>query len=98
MYAIYGNIYHQYTPNVGIYIPYMDPMGFGDVWPMAMTSLRHNSSLRQAQNGRCIDYYDASKGSAAFGEMAMLGAARFGIEESMVKKPPIIPHTPELAI
>ena len=29
MYAIYGNIYHQYTPNVSIYIyiPYMDPMG-----------------------------------------------------------------------
>jgi hypothetical protein len=27
-YAIYGNIYHQYTPNVGIYIPYMDPMGY----------------------------------------------------------------------
>ena len=25
--AIYGNIYHQYTPNVSIYIPYMDPMG-----------------------------------------------------------------------
>ena len=29
MYAIYGNIYHQYTPNVSIYIPYMDPMGYG---------------------------------------------------------------------
>ena len=31
MYAIYGSIYHQYTPNVSIYIyiyiPYMDPMG-----------------------------------------------------------------------
>ena len=27
MYAIYGNIYHPYTPNVSIYIPYMDPMG-----------------------------------------------------------------------
>ena len=27
MYAIYGNIYHQYSPNVNIYIPYMDPMG-----------------------------------------------------------------------
>ena len=27
MYAIYGNIYHQYTPNVSN-IPYMDPMGF----------------------------------------------------------------------
>ena len=30
MYAIYGNIYHQYTPNVNIYtVPYMDPMGNG---------------------------------------------------------------------
>ena len=28
MYAVYGNIYHQYTPNVSIYIPYMDPMGY----------------------------------------------------------------------
>jgi len=27
IYAIYGNLYHQYTPNVSIYIPYMDPMG-----------------------------------------------------------------------
>ena len=27
MYAIYGNICHPYTPNVSIYIPYMDPMG-----------------------------------------------------------------------
>ena len=27
MYAIYGNIYHQYTPNVSIYIPCVDPMG-----------------------------------------------------------------------
>ena len=27
LYAIYGNIYHQYTPNVSIYTIYMDPMG-----------------------------------------------------------------------
>ena len=27
MYAIYGNIYHQYTPNVSIFLSYMDPMG-----------------------------------------------------------------------
>ena len=28
MYAIYGNVCHQYTPNVSIYyIPYIDPMG-----------------------------------------------------------------------
>ena len=25
--AIYGNIYHQYTPVMLAYIPYMDPMG-----------------------------------------------------------------------
>ena len=33
MYAIYGNIYHQYIPNVSIYIyiPYMDPMGWNYV-------------------------------------------------------------------
>ena len=32
MYDIYGNIYHQYTPNdtIYIYIPYMDPMDIGD--------------------------------------------------------------------
>ena len=27
MYAIYGNIYHQYTPVLLPYIPYMDLMG-----------------------------------------------------------------------
>ena len=27
MYAIYGNIYHRYTPVMLAYIPYMDPMG-----------------------------------------------------------------------
>ena len=27
MYAIYGDIYHQYTPSLLAYIPYMDPMG-----------------------------------------------------------------------
>ena len=27
MYAIYGNICHQYTPVMLAYIPYMDPMG-----------------------------------------------------------------------
>ena len=30
MYAIYGNIYHQYTPNVSIYTSTMDPMGVGE--------------------------------------------------------------------
>ena len=25
---IYGNIYHQYTPNVSIYTSTMDPMGY----------------------------------------------------------------------
>ena len=30
MYAIYGNINHQYTPNVSIYTSTMDPMGNGE--------------------------------------------------------------------
>ena len=33
MYAIYGNIYHQYTPNVTIYTSTMDPMGIGYGFP-----------------------------------------------------------------
>ena len=33
MYAIYGDIYHQYTPNVSIYTSTMDPMGTSyDPW------------------------------------------------------------------
>ena len=36
MYAIDGNIYHQYTPvmlaYIYIYIPYMDPMGYDIIW------------------------------------------------------------------
>ena len=34
MYAIYGNIYHQYTvPQMLAYIPYMDPMGYPSTPP-----------------------------------------------------------------
>ena len=39
MYAIYGNIYHQYTPVMLAYIPYMDPMGNGLVWPTNFNQL-----------------------------------------------------------
>ena len=39
MYAIYGNIYHQYTPNVSIYIPYMDPIGNGADYSKARSVL-----------------------------------------------------------
>ena len=31
VYAIYGDIYHQYTPNVSIYTSTMDPMGYTKV-------------------------------------------------------------------
>ena len=31
MYAIYGDIYHQYTPNVSIYTSTMDPMGYNEL-------------------------------------------------------------------
>ena len=32
VYAIYGNIYHQYTPFMLAYIPYMDPMGHDPIF------------------------------------------------------------------
>ena len=37
MYAVYGNIYHQYTPNVSIYTSTMDPMGYelGPIWAVS---------------------------------------------------------------
>ena len=31
MYGIYGDIYHQYTPNVSIYTSTMDPMGYNSL-------------------------------------------------------------------
>ena len=38
--AIYGDIYHPYTPNVSIYIPYMDPMGHGTWFSQASTYVK----------------------------------------------------------
>ena len=43
MYAIYGNIYHQYTPMLA-YIPYMDPMGSGMV-PNDTPNLKHSETM-----------------------------------------------------
>ena len=37
MYAIYGNIYHQYIPNVSIYTSTMDPMG-SIIAPLKLTN------------------------------------------------------------
>ena len=42
MYAISGNIYHQYTPNVSIYTSTMDPMG---CWFTNHRNWRKNSSV-----------------------------------------------------
>ena len=41
MYAIYGNIYHEYTPNVSIYTihSYIDPMGYGIILPIDESSI-----------------------------------------------------------
>ena len=44
---IYGNIYHQYTPNVSIYIPYMDPMGMGWVLKRPNCCWSHRNSASQ---------------------------------------------------
>ena len=37
---IYGNIYHQYTPNVSIYTSTMDPMGIGHISHVSHVSFR----------------------------------------------------------
>ena len=64
MYAIDGNIYHQYTPNVNIYyIPYMDPMGLGlGVFPVQDLAIINgwdltcDKALRQVETGKqCLD-------------------------------------------
>ena len=49
-YAIYGNIYHQYTPNVSIYTSSMDPMGNcnGKFWIYRILS---RQNLKQAATG-----------------------------------------------
>ena len=43
MYAIYGNIYHQYTPFMLVYIPYMDPMGMVDGEDMVIFKKKHEN-------------------------------------------------------
>ena len=48
---LYGNIYHQYTPNVSMYIPYMDPMGYG--WSVS-TGIEwdfHQSAMSNSEPG-----------------------------------------------
>ena len=45
MYAIYVNIYHQYTPDVSIYIPYMDPMGLSTIIIHRFTIINHYKPL-----------------------------------------------------
>ena len=48
MYGIFSYIYHTNQPNVGIYIPYMDPMGVGYIlftWDIKISSkLQHLDS------------------------------------------------------
>ena len=51
MYAIYGNIYHQYTQNVSIYTSTMDPMGM-DV--SAFSAPRIHDIFTEDLGGCCI--------------------------------------------
>ena len=52
MYAIYGNIYHQYTPNVSIYIyiPYMDPMGICNLYKYVTHRHIHLQAVSQKRH------------------------------------------------
>ena len=58
---IYGNIYHQSTPNVGIYTSTMDPMGneinlgpFGDDSPKPLRPLTQAARERPVAGCNCI--------------------------------------------
>ena len=46
MYAIYGDIYHQYTPVMLAYMPYMDPMGkmFFSAWYLLGKPIRSGAA------------------------------------------------------
>ena len=52
--AIYDNIYHQYTPNVGIYTSIMDPMGILSFWSLKVQKRRGRvaSSKVEAVGGK----------------------------------------------
>ena len=58
MYAIYGNIYHSYTPNVSIYTSTMDPMGMGcekpQVWAASRSSGLHEKCHPHAGLGAVL--------------------------------------------
>ena len=65
MYAIYGNIHHQYTPNVSIYTSTMDPMGFIMTQPLSFVGLPHfqrpeSQVLRMRQALSTATKYDPS--------------------------------------
>ena len=52
MYAIYGNIYHQYTPHVSINLPYMDPMENQRVrWIYRLNAISKVASSERVPNG-----------------------------------------------
>ena len=53
MYGIYGNIYHQYTPNVSIYASTMDPMGFSMTKCHPLAQKTAAVSTRSSHLGHC---------------------------------------------
>ena len=53
MYAIYGNIYHQYTPVMLAYIPYMDPMGNKKYDTVSPVSNFSNCAINEAFPKSC---------------------------------------------
>ena len=55
MYAIYDDIYHQYTPNVSIYTSTMDPMGYITHYNMGIfetTSIKCPVAALKGQPGK----------------------------------------------
>ena len=49
MYAIYGDIYHQYTPVMLAYMPYMDPMGSNVAGHHRANFCLHSETIQSGQ-------------------------------------------------
>ena len=74
MYAIYGNIYHQYTPVMLAYIPYMDPMGYGKIFGFRLRLSNSSGELCRGTGQR-----SAAPG-ADFGDGGADVGADFGVD------------------
>ena len=65
MYAIYGNIYHKYTPPILAYIPCMDPMGMQTCFLRNM-AIFLKSQMKSDRTCGLFEYLNILNGNCAW--------------------------------